>query len=84
MAFNASKINHGSKSGVEPGETYTLQYLDREGNWQDHMTLRCEKEEELWFEDVPMHAFYRLQPSSDEWSLARPFLISDEGEQLWY
>lgn len=82
--LNARKINHGSKAGVEPGVTYTLQYLDSDGKWLDHATEQCQQEEVLWFTDVPSHAFYRLKFPTDEWNLARIFLVDDDGEQVWY
>lgn len=82
--INARKINHGEKADVVPGETYSLQYLDSEGNWRVHDTRQCQREEELWFSNVPANAFYMLRSPSDEWNLARIFLINEDGEQVWY
>lgn len=78
------KINHGENSDVVAGQSYTLQYLDVEGHWQDHATLKCEQDSLLSFPNVPSNAFYMLKSPSDTRNLARIFLIGEDGEQVWY
>lgn len=84
LDINTRKINHGSESDVESGVTYTLQYLNRQGDWLDHATKQCETDGQLIFQNVPADAFYRLKSPTDERNLARIFLINDDGDQLWY
>ena len=84
LDINGRKINHGLESDVESGETYTLQYVARDGEWHDHATQQCAADGELIFSSVPADAFYRLKSPSDERKLARIFMINDDGEQVWY
>lgn len=84
FTMHAQKINMGRESDVEAGETYTLQYLDREGNWRDHATKQCQEDGNLVFGSVPADAFYILRSPSDQRNLARVFLMNADGEQVWY
>ena len=84
ITIHVRKINMGKESDVVSGETYTLQYLDSEGNWHDHGTKQCQEDGDLVFEGVPGGAFYILRSPSDQRNLARIFLMNAEGEQVWY
>lgn len=79
-----TRINHAVESQVDSGNIYTLQYLDRNGIWQDHETKNCLKDGELIFSDVPTGAFYFLSSRADHRHLARIFLIGEQGQQMWY
>src|SRR5680860_1638599 len=78
------KINHGLESDVKSGQTYTLRYLNRKGDWVDHATKNCKRDGELTVWKVPGGAFYFLYSPSDQHHLARIFLVNEEGEQQWY
>lgn len=84
IIINAARINHGQESGVVPGQSYTLRYLNQSGQWEDHATKLCAGDGNLSFHNVPAGAFYFLYTPSDVRQLARIFLIGKEGEQMWY
>lgn len=64
------------------GKTYRLVYYDKGWKKLGEQTA-TETTKELIFENVPKNALLLLQPNYGEHK-ERPFIITDEGERLWW
>jgi hypothetical protein len=65
------------------GKKYRLSYYDKDG-WKEIATKTAEETTtEFIFENVPKNSLLWLVPSYSE-GKERPFVITDEGERLWW
>ncbi|WP_407482303.1 transglutaminase domain-containing protein [Elizabethkingia meningoseptica] len=77
------KINTGSEAWVKKGHSYTLNYLDRSGNWSPIQTVSATKDALVTFRNIPKKELYILQDNTSKRNLERPFRLENHNI-IWY
>ncbi|WP_027381389.1 hypothetical protein [Chryseobacterium daeguense] len=78
-----SKINVGSEAWIKKNTSYTINFLDNNGEWKPIKSSFSGKDSLIVFKNIPLKKVYILKNNSTHKNLERPFMI-ENSDIVWF